>query len=1040
MKKLLIALVSVALVVCTVFTGAGLGVIFGSIDWEELGDHFNKDKEMCTLTIVTTEGGAVSGAQSEYEKGTLINLSAVPDAGYLFAGWYGAGNAYLSTAKNYSFTIEKDTVLNANFATRPEDMEGEKISYDELFDCSQDFSFIIHCDREDAETYLINNLRIVDSDVIGTEWEDHEDANADFVVERIEGTNEYRISPAEDRPYDAGATYVASLPMEEDAEEPEGNFVTEDNTSDTMNFTIQKEETETVEYQSGIRYLIDSENGSLDQIKEIVDDGLAEGDPGDRMDYVVVFGSFTAAAGDIICVYDGEKDEDGNPVLDENSFFGKIIRLESQGSNTVVFYGLPELAEIYSQLDIYNAGDVDLEEAGAEFDEQTLEEIRYMILTDENFQNYVATAQQTAVNYYAGTEYDVEMLRNQSFADMLTLKITPTIWGNKASINIEAGFNIWLYKKGTNEKVAQLSFKMMFDKTMEFSKKASVSIRKIWFIPVGVSSYDFNVGVVDSEKMTVGVSLSYDTGTDGFNTLDKDAAQEQIIAEFHKLINGKKPMFESIKDVFDKNGYKVESENRTKLFTLTFHVGIVTFTIDTNLYLRFDVGLNLYYTVSSVDKVTVGVRSSGGRPTRYTDVHNSANSSALVFAGKADFRAGIEVDAFISLVGLSKYMRAGIGFEVGGYFTVAGCVNVLAGQYAGFIEMGAYWKADVYYKIFSLSGEWVLAEKSYPLFSYGYEEAIMSYNHAAAIKEGTKKIQMLDKSMSLLSSDVLSVAILNAEDVSVTPGYLTHDSKQYSVDVSFTKNSYLSYDSKTGILSVKNGAPDFFEDTITITVKNKNKSAWTWLSDGKCNTFLPVITVQFSYGDAKAYYDSIDNKMQKEFRRLYRSYEAETVEALRANFDHLINNAIAVPEEYMPIVDGVIGTYMDNLFDTIADYRTAATPITEQQYENKFVYGEADVFGGIISLLREIMNEQEDVDSSTLRSLLEDINKSEVMHATLLEIVYSDACKPITENFAKVNAETKDRVESIVAEYEAAFAGNEKAQQLAEAFRHLLGL
>ena len=1039
MKKLLIALVAVALVVCTVFTGAGLGIILGSIDWEDIGDHFNKDKKLYTLTIETGEGGSVSGAKTEYEQGTLINLSAIPDAGYLFAGWYGAGNTYLSTAKDYSFTIEKDTTLKANFAIAPEDMEGEQVSYDELFNCSENFSFTIYCDREDAETYLMNNLKIVDSDLLGTEWENTEEAQNAFTVERVEGTNEYRISPVEGTTYTQGATYVASLPVEEEAEVPEGAFVTEDNTSETLNFTIEKEETETVEYNEGIIYLIDSEDGALDRIKEIVDDGLAEGDPGDQLDYVVVYGSLAIAEGAIFCVYDGTTDEEGNPVLNETAFFAKVIRTEKQGSDTCVIYGLPELAEIYTALDVHFDGEANLEDAGVEISDETIEQIRYLVMTDEKFQNYIAAAQQTAVNYYEGTEYEVEMLRNQSFADMLDLKIVPTIWGNKASIKIDASFNIWIYKKGTSEKVAQLSFKMNFDKTMEFTKRASVSLRYWWFIPTGISSYDFNVGVVDSEKLTFGVSFSYDTGTDGFATLDKDMTEERFISEFNKLINGNKPLFQSIKDTYEENGYKAESDLRVKLFSLTFRAGIVTFNIDVNIFLRFDIAANVHYTVSSVDKMTVGIRSSGGKPTRYQDVHNSASSSALIFAGKVDIRAGVRVDAYISLVGLSKYMRAGIGFEVGNYFTIAGCVSVFSGQYAGFIEMGAYWQADLNYKIFSLSGQWVLAEKSYPIFSYGYEEALMAYNNREKIEDGTIKIQMVDPSMNLLSSDVLSVSLLDAESATVSATYLKHNSDQYTVTVKLQDGSRLSYNKDTGVLSVKAGSPTFFEERITISVATKAKSAWTWLSDGKCNSFLPTITVILSYGDAKAYYDSIDNDMQKEFRRLYQSYQSDTADVLRANFDHLINNAIEVPEEFLPIVDGIIGTYMDRLFATIADYHAAATVTTEQQYENKFVYGEADVFAEIIALIRQIMSEKT-VDTEQLHALLIRVCESEVLHGTLIEIAYSDACASIAESFAKTSEETKQEVLLIVEEYEAEFAGNEKAMQLAVAFRDILGL
>ena len=51
----------------------------------------------------------------------------------------------------------------------------------------------------------------------------------------------------------------------------------------------------------------------------------------------------------------------------------------------------------------------------------------------------------------------------------------------------------------------------------------------------------------------------------------------------------------------------------------------------------------------------------------------------------------------------------------------------------------------------------------------------------------------------------------------------------------------------------------------------------------------------------------------------------------------------------------------------------------------------------------------------------------------------SDACAPITENFALADEETKADVLKVIEAHEADFAGNEKVLALAAAFRHLLG-
>ena len=209
MKKLLIVLVSILLLVGIVVSAVNLVPTLLMIDWGDVQEHFTKDEERFALSLSVSEGGRVTGAEPDYVGGTLINLLAVPDEGYLFAGWYTAEDTYLTTAKTYSFAIEADTVLKAEFVPRPQDMNALYESYQELFNCSQNFSFSVFCDREDAAEYLANNLTINDVALLGTEYEEF--GAVGFTVEQVGDTNEFRIVVADDT-YQPGATYTATLP------------------------------------------------------------------------------------------------------------------------------------------------------------------------------------------------------------------------------------------------------------------------------------------------------------------------------------------------------------------------------------------------------------------------------------------------------------------------------------------------------------------------------------------------------------------------------------------------------------------------------------------------------------------------------------------------------------------------------------------------------------------------------------------------------------------------------------------------------------
>lgn len=75
-----------------------------------------------TLTASPSEGGVISGGGS-YENGSSVTVIAVANSGYNFNGWY-EGSELKSSSTAYTFTIEKDTVLQAQFAEEIEPEDG----------------------------------------------------------------------------------------------------------------------------------------------------------------------------------------------------------------------------------------------------------------------------------------------------------------------------------------------------------------------------------------------------------------------------------------------------------------------------------------------------------------------------------------------------------------------------------------------------------------------------------------------------------------------------------------------------------------------------------------------------------------------------------------------------------------------------------------------------------------------------------------------------------------------------------------------------
>lgn len=69
-----------------------------------------------TLSVTTTEGGSVSPNGGTYNEGTVVNLTATPDAGYEFVGWSGDASG---TSSSVSIVMDGNKSVTATFEQIP---------------------------------------------------------------------------------------------------------------------------------------------------------------------------------------------------------------------------------------------------------------------------------------------------------------------------------------------------------------------------------------------------------------------------------------------------------------------------------------------------------------------------------------------------------------------------------------------------------------------------------------------------------------------------------------------------------------------------------------------------------------------------------------------------------------------------------------------------------------------------------------------------------------------------------------------------------
>ena len=288
---------------------------------------------------------------------------------------------------------------------------------------------------------------------------------------------------------------------------------------------------------------------------------------------------------------------------------------------------------------------------------------------------------------------------------------------------------------------------------------------------------------------------------------------------------------------------------------LKYPVSIVTFNLEIRISFNFEFEAALNYHYEQTHENVYGMRLKNGKVKPYSETTKSESESTLKMSGSMEFQAGLRIDGYVSVVGLSKWIRAGMYIEAGPYLEAKGIVYLTSNPdeqnyAAAYFSTGFYVKSDCYYKIFKIKGDKTILDKKFPMSQLGYDKAYFSY---------TKDIDQLEisENTDLDLDTLLAVKYYDIHEGASKEDVLSLSSELYEVNIYLKNGEHCSI--VGGKIIIDADAPCSFTDSIIIKVKGD--TTWKKYVKGSAVFYLDTREIELVYnGDGSHSFKVVDYK------------------------------------------------------------------------------------------------------------------------------------------------------------------------------------
>ncbi len=542
-----------------------------------------------------------------------------------------------------------------------------------------------------------------------------------------------------------------------------------------------------------------------------------------------------------------------------------------------------------------------------------------------------------------------------------------------------------------------------------------------------INADGYNVGIGVNVRETADVRFEFNcVGENTLGTLE--AGFNDNIKNV--LVGG--GVYEKIKETFKSSDASSALNNVIKISNSPIAVNVkdAVMTFELAFVMNLDVCAALDYTSVSEQYFEIGFRGGSYGPVYYEKMSAVAECPELTVNGKASTLFGIAANFNFELGGENF---VSFDTEMGSYSDISGYAKIDTGYAAAYLERGTYQNVLASYSLFGYAEEqYEAAASKAPVFTFGFKDAVIGYMNASEL-EKSQGFTIINEETALSEIPFLSLATIDARTLNLVALALDPDSPYYTIEITLSEKSNLTYED--GKLKIKDGAPAYFKETITISIKPVS-SKWSRFDDGRMYVNVPTVTVPLTFGDLDSYYDSTDTNVEKQFRRIYRSYNKANADVLIEGFEELIESFIEIPEDKDALYHDFTLSYLTNLFSYIEICR--AKDDDKRSEENKFVKAEAGIFDDTITLIFDVMDGKildEQTGRARVYELLSQAEDTTALYNTLLEVKDNERLKQqISDN---IDEQSMALIDEEITRYELENQGDERAMALAQAAREL---